>query len=109
MPWIQLSVEQVRLPDGRVVDDYYRIKLPDYAMVFAQTTDGKIIMERLYKHGIGRVSLGLPAGLVHAGEDPLAGAQRELLEETGYEASEYILWDAQQPTTKIDLDRSFRD
>lgn len=89
MPWIQLSVDQVRLPDGKVVDDYYQIKLPDYAMVFAQTADGKVIMERLYKHGIGKVSLALPAGLVHAGEDPLAGAQRELLEETGYISNDW--------------------
>ena len=41
-------------------------------------------MERQYKHGVGHVTLALPSGLIEDGEDPLAGAQRELLEETGY-------------------------
>ena len=36
------------------------------------------------------------------GEDILAAAKRELLEESGYEAEEFILWDAQHPTSKID-------
>jgi len=83
-PWIKLSVQQVRLPDGRVVDDYYQIKLPEYAVVSAQTNDGRVIVERQYKHGVGKVTLVLPSGLIEEGEDPLAGAQRELLEETGY-------------------------
>lgn len=91
MPWVQLSVEQVRLPDGKVVDEYYQIKLPDSVIVFAQTTDGKIIMERLYKHGIGKVSLELPAGLIHEGEDLLTSARRELIEETGYICNDWRL------------------
>lgn len=83
-PWIKLSIQQVRLPDGRVVDDYYRINLPEYTIVFAQTTDGRVIVERQYKHGVGYCTLVLPSGLIEEGEDPLVGAQRELLEETGY-------------------------
>ena len=39
-----------------------------------------------YKHGPGRVVLHLPAGYLEPGEEPLAAAQRELREETGYEA-----------------------
>ena len=36
------------------------------------------------------------------GEDVLDAAKRELFEESGYVASEYVLWDAQHPTPKID-------
>jgi ADP-ribose pyrophosphatase len=46
-------------------------------------------MVRGYRHGPGRVSLGAPSGSVEAGESPLQAAQRELLEETGYVASEW--------------------
>jgi 8-oxo-dGTP pyrophosphatase MutT (NUDIX family) len=36
------------------------------------------------------------------GEDILTAAKRELLEESGYEADEFVLWDAQHPVIKID-------
>jgi ADP-ribose pyrophosphatase len=83
-PWIRISMHDVRLPDGTVVKDYRQIELPDFVVVFAQTVDGKVIVERQYKHGIGKVSLMLPAGAIETGEDPLSAIQRELLEETGY-------------------------
>jgi ADP-ribose pyrophosphatase len=88
-PWIKVSVQQVRLPDGKLVDDYYQIGLPEYAIVFAQTADARVIVERQYKHGVGKVSLMLPAGLIENGETPLAAAQRELLEETGYVSDDW--------------------
>lgn len=88
-PWISLELQQVRLPDGRLVDDYHRIVLPDYSVMFIETDDGRIVVERQYKHGVGAVTLTLPGGLVAAGEDPLVGAQRELLEETGYVAEDW--------------------
>lgn len=88
-PWLRLSVQRIRLPDGRTVDEFYRIALPDYAVVVATTDDGRFVMERSYKHGPGCAIVCLPAGVLHDGEDPLAGAQRELLEETGYAAPEW--------------------
>lgn len=88
-PWLRLSVQQLHLPDGQVVEDYYQITLQEYATIFAQTSDGRVILERQYKHGIGRVSLTLPGGAIAPGEDPLLAAQRELLEETGYVADRW--------------------
>ena len=83
-PWIRLSVQKVRLPDGRVIDDYHQVDFPDYAVVFAQTRSGEVVVERLYKHGVGRECLALPSGLLEPGEEPIDAARRELLEETGY-------------------------
>jgi ADP-ribose pyrophosphatase len=88
-PWMQVSVQQLRLPDGRTIDDYHQIRLTDFAVVYAETADGRVLVERQYKHGIGQVTLTLPAGMVEQGEDPLEGARRELLEETGYVADDW--------------------
>lgn len=88
-PWLRLSVEQIKLPDGRVVNDYYRIQLQDYAVIFAQVPDGRVILLHQYKHGVGHASLTLPGGGLVPGESPLVAAQRELLEETGYVADEW--------------------
>ncbi len=85
-PWLRVWRERVELPDGRVVDDYHIVELPDFAVVAAFTRDGRLVAERHYRHGVRRVVLGLPAGLVEPGEDPMAAARRELLEETGYGA-----------------------
>jgi len=88
-PWIKLSVQQVRLSSGKVVDSFHRVKMPEYAVVVARTSDGRMIMERQYKHGVGKVSLMLPGGLIERGEEPLAAAKRELVEETGYSSENW--------------------
>lgn len=88
-PWLTLSVQQVRVPDGRVIDDFYQLALPDFIVVFAETLAGDVIMIRQYKHGARRTSLTLPGGLIEKGEDPLDAAKRELLEETGYRAESW--------------------
>ena len=88
-PWLTLSVQQVRVPDGRIIDDFYQLALPDFTLVFAATPSGEIIMIRQYKHGAKRTSLTLPGGLVEKGEDPEEAAKRELLEETGYQAESW--------------------
>lgn len=88
-PWISVVKQQVRLPDGRVIDDYHQIELPDCIIVFAETEDNRVVVERSYRHGPGAVILALPAGLIDRNEDPLDAARRELLEETGYASEEW--------------------
>lgn len=79
----------MELSDGRILDDFYRIVLPDFAMAVPATKAGDLVMIRSYRHGLGRVCLCAPAGFVNPGESVLQAAQRELIEETGYEASEW--------------------
>ena len=48
-----------------------------------------IVVERQYRHAANQFLWELPAGKLDAGEDALAGAQRELAEETGYSARKW--------------------
>src|SRR5579871_1550323 len=79
MPWLNVYREKVQLPTGRVLDDFYRVVLPDFAAVVPITPTGELVLVRGYKHGLGRIALGTPAGMIHPGEEPLAAARRELL------------------------------
>lgn len=82
---VTVTEQTVRLANGTVVSDYLQIKMPSYTTVLPVTIDGKVICLRQYKHGVGDVSLTLPGGSIEDGETPLESAQRELLEETGYQ------------------------
>ena len=88
-PWFEVFREEVRLPDGKIVPDYFGIEMPYYTTVFAVTEEQKIMVLRCYRHAIGEVTLTMPGGMIDEGESPLAGIQRELLEETGYKAKDW--------------------
>lgn len=84
-PFLRIRQERVELRPGRVIDDFYKVDLPDFALVIPFLENGKVQLIRQYKHGPGREVLGFPAGYVDPGEDPATAARRELLEETGLE------------------------
>jgi ADP-ribose pyrophosphatase len=88
-PWMRVALQTVQLPDGRLVNDYHQIQVQEHCVIYAETAEGKIIVERQYKHGARSVGLSLPAGALAAGEDAKAAAARELLEETGYAAEDW--------------------
>jgi 8-oxo-dGTP pyrophosphatase MutT (NUDIX family) len=83
-PWMNLRVDRVVLPTGVELDEFHVVEYPDWALVIPITEDGRFVMVRQYRHGIGRVCLEFPAGAIGGEEETLGGAQRELLEETGY-------------------------
>ena len=87
-----LTVERhaVRLPDGRVIPDWTWVIAPDAAIVLAVTDDGRFICFRQTKYAIEGTVLAPVGGMLEPGEAPLVAARRELLEETGYEATTWI-------------------
>jgi ADP-ribose pyrophosphatase len=65
---------------------FYRIHSSAWAQIVPITKDDQVVLVRQYRHGAGRVTLEIPAGLVDPGEEPMRAALRECLEETGYRA-----------------------
>lgn len=80
--------DRVRLPDGaESVREY--VRHPGATVIVAVRPDGQLVLERQFRYPLGRSFLEFPAGKLDAGEEPLRCAQRELREETGYEAEEW--------------------
>lgn len=88
--YLQVENHTLRLPDGRVFTRWPWLVMPDYTLITAETLDGRVLVFRQTKYALDGASLALPGGYCEAGEDPLGAAQRELHEETGYQADTWI-------------------
>lgn len=88
-PWLTVRRDCVELPDGRQNPEFYILEYPDWVNVIAITDDGQFVMERQYRHGLGKTCFEIPAGVIEKGETPLEAAKRELMEETGYGEGEW--------------------
>jgi ADP-ribose pyrophosphatase len=86
-PHLRLRRDEIELPSGKRVGNYYVRESRGFAIAFAITPDERVVLVRQYKHGIGRSVLELPAGAIDEGELPEECARRELTEETGYVAA----------------------
>lgn len=83
--WIHVRRERVTTGRGTVLDPYYVLTYPDWAVTVAITPADEVVMVRQYRHGTASVSLELPGGCVDPSDaTPLDAALRELREESGY-------------------------
>lgn len=89
-PWLTVEHHTVELPNGRVIPDWPWVITPDYINVVAMTEDEHFICFRQVKYGIKGTTLGIIGGYINDGEQSLSAAKRELLEETGYEAPDWL-------------------
>ena len=84
-PYLKIRCEQVAVPNGPVIPDYYIIENRGWVGIVPLTEDGRFLLNNQYKHGIGSEVLEFPAGGIDSHEDdPVITARRELMEETGY-------------------------
>jgi ADP-ribose pyrophosphatase len=84
--WLHLTRDTCRRQDGSIVENYYVIHGRDWVNITPITVGGELLLVREYRHGFGRVLLGLPGGLIDpADASSEAAARRELAEELGIE------------------------
>ncbi len=88
--WLRITEDCVELPNGTIIDEFHVLHSPSWAAVIAVTDSEDILMVEQYRHGLGRTSLELPSGVIDPGERPLDAAKRELYEETGHKAQDWV-------------------
>ena len=88
--FLRVEDHTVQLPDGRVIEQWPWVISPDFINVVAMTEAGEFLCFHQVKYAVEGEVLATIGGYLEPGEEPLAAAKRELLEETGYEASEWI-------------------
>ena len=88
--WLTVESHTVEVPDGSIIPDWPWVITPDYINVLAVTVEGKFLCFRQEKYGLEGVSLAPVGGYIEPGEIPEEAAKRELLEETGYEADDWV-------------------
>lgn len=81
--------EDLTLPNGHQTEMAF-IRHPGSTAVVPLLDDLTVVMEMQYRHPVGEYLLEIPAGTMDPGESPLECARRELKEETGFEAGEFI-------------------
>jgi ADP-ribose pyrophosphatase len=89
-PFLVVENHTVELPDGRIIPEWSWVITPDYINVVVMTEEGLFLCFRQTKYAVDGTSLAPVGGYLESGEEPLTAAQRELLEETGYTATDWI-------------------
>lgn len=108
--WMNIRIDTCEKPDGTIVTPYYVYDFPEWVTAVAITKDGKVILERQYRHALGITGLEIPGGCVDKTDASFdAAIARELLEETGYrfEKFEYLGETSSNPSTNSNLMHMF--
>lgn len=87
--FISVRKDSARMPDGSTSTREY-ITHPGAVAILALLDNGNLVMERQFRYAPRQEFIEIPAGKIDHGEDILTTAQRELLEETGYVAREWM-------------------
>lgn len=86
--FLNILRDTIALPNGKQATREYVVH-PGAVVIIPLLDDGKVVLERQFRYPIGEVMFEFPAGKLDAGENPQFCGQRELLEETGYSATQW--------------------
>jgi ADP-ribose pyrophosphatase len=87
--YLKVEEHTISLPDGEIIEHWPWVISPDFVNLAAITTEGDYLLFRQTKYSVKGTTLAPVGGYVESGEEPLAAAKRELLEETGYIAEQW--------------------
>ncbi len=87
--YFSFDVEDVTLPNG-IRTEMAMVRHPGSTAIVAVADDGQIVMVHQYRHVVAKTLLEIPAGTMEPGESPINCAKRELEEETGFVAGQWI-------------------
>ena len=85
---LDVRCDRVMTPDGHEVTREF-VRHQGAAVIIPWLENGQLLMERQFRYPVKRAMIEFPAGKIDHGEEPLLTAKRELLEETGYEATDW--------------------
>lgn len=109
VPWLTTRKDVCELPNGKIMQAYYVQEFPTWVTAFALTEEGKVVLVKQYRHGLGEICIETPGGVVDEGENLEIAIARELKEETGYafETTEYLGKVSPNPSTNNNLMHMF--
>jgi len=99
-PWISVREDEVRRPDGAVAF-FGIVEMKAGSSVLAINDRDEAYLVREFKYAVGRETLEVVSGGIEPGESPLGAARRELKEEAGLEAAEWIGMGSIDPFTTV--------
>ena len=87
--------------NGDKTSSFFVIENPDWVNIIALTKNSEVVLIEQFRHGTGEIILEIPGGMIDAGEAAEKAARRELLEETGFSAKEFVLIGKSRPNPAI--------
>lgn len=108
--WATVRADTCERPDGKIIKPYYVYEFSNWVTALALTSENKVILERQYRHALGKTIIEIPGGCVDASDTSLEDAiARELAEETGYvfERYHYLGSTSANPSTNNNLMHMF--
>ncbi len=105
--WFKARADSCEFADGRIIEPYYVVELPDWCNTIVITANERIILVRQYRYPADQTTYELPGGVIEKGEEPMAAAKREMEEETGYTSDDISLLMKLSPNPAINNNTAY--
>ncbi len=91
-PWVNLYVDQVEFPGGRIIDQHHLLDFGfEAAAAIIRNDDNHILLVQAYRYTTDSIEWEIPAGGIEPGESIIDAARREAREEAAYDTAAHEL------------------